>query len=71
MADNAFELHDLMRFNPEHFTDPVPPWWVFGILDKVVIRDLAVVNLERTRALQEINMRAIEGTLAILKKAKF
>ena len=40
-------LNELLRFYPGPAVDPVPPW-LFQILDRVVLRDLAVISLERT-----------------------
>lgn len=71
MIDRPLELNRRLRFDPGDFTDPVPPFWVLEVLDRSVIRDLAVINLERTRALSDLNNRAIEQTIAVLKKAKF
>jgi hypothetical protein len=63
-------LSELLRFRPHPAWDPVPPW-LFQALDRVVLRDLAVISLERTRATAEINNRAIEQAIGVLKKAKF
>ena len=63
-------LNELLRFRPHPAWDPVPPW-LFQALDRVVLRDLAVISLERTRAAAEINNRAIDQAIAVLKKAKF
>ena len=63
-------INELLRFRPHPAWDPVPPW-LFQALDRVVLRDLAVISLERSRATAELNNRAIEQAIGVLKKAKF
>jgi hypothetical protein len=63
-------LNELLRFYPGPHVDPVPPW-LFQILDRVVLRDLAVISLEHRRAAAELDNRAIDQAIAVLKKAKF
>jgi hypothetical protein len=70
MANEKLQLNELLRFNPEWFSDPVPPW-IFDALDKAVLRDLALVSLERSKSIQEINIKAIDSAVAVLRKAKF
>lgn len=67
---NALQLNDLLRFDPDWVKDPVPPW-LFPVLDRAILRDLAVISLEHTRAASELNNRAIEQAIGVLKKAKF
>ena len=67
---NATQLNELLRFNPDWVKDPVPDW-IIHVLDKAVLRDLAVISLEHSRAVQEINTRAIDQAISVLKKAKF
>jgi hypothetical protein len=62
-------LNELLRFYPGPAVDPVPPW-LFQILDRVVLRDLAVISLERRRAAADLDNRAIDQAIAVLKKAK-
>jgi hypothetical protein len=62
-------LNELLRFYPGPAVDPVPPW-LFQFLDRAVLRDLAVISLERTRAMADLNNRAVEQAIAVLKKAK-
>jgi hypothetical protein len=63
------QLNDLLRFDPDWFTDPVPPW-VLQVLDKAVLRDLAVISLEHRRAAADLNNRALDQAISVLKKAK-
>jgi len=65
----ATGINDLLKFNPEHFTDPVPPW-LFEVLDKTILRDLALVSLEHNKSLQELNIKRIDSAIAIIRKAK-
>ena len=62
-------LNELLRFYPHPAWDPVPPW-LFQALDRAILRDLAVISLEHTRATAELNNKAIEGAIAVLKRAK-
>lgn len=66
----ALQINELLRFNPDWVKDPVPPWFI-EILDKAILRDLAVISLEHSRAVQELNIKAIDGAISTLRKAKF
>jgi hypothetical protein len=66
---NELKLHDLLKFHPEWVKDPVPPW-VFDILDKATLRELAVVSLQNTLEVQRLNMAATEKAIGIIQKAK-
>lgn len=63
-------INELLRFLPHPVWDPVPPW-LFPILDRAILRDLAVISLEHSRAASDLNNRAIEQAIGVLKKAKF
>ena len=65
-----FRVADMLKFHPEWVKDDVPPW-LFEILDRSVLRDLALVSLERAKAVHEANLKAIDNATAILRKAKF
>jgi hypothetical protein len=65
-----FRVADLLKFHPEWVKDEVPPW-LFEIMDKTVLRDLALVSLERSKAVHEANIKAIDTATAIIRKAKF
>ena len=67
---NEFQIHDFLKFNPEWYKDEVPPWLLVAF-DKNVLRDLALVSLERTKAINEINNKAIDKSIDIVKRAKF
>ncbi len=67
---DEMRINELLRWIPEEVADPVPPWLI-NILDRNILRDLAVVSLERTRAVHEANLKAVTNALAIVKKAKF
>jgi hypothetical protein len=66
---NQEKIYELLKFNPGEFTDPVPDWWL-RVLDKNILRELVLVSLERTKAIQEINLRTIESAANIIRKAK-
>ena len=63
-------MNELLRFFPHPAWDPVPPW-LYPALDRVVLRDLAVISLEHNRAVSDLRNRAIEQAIGVLKKAKF
>jgi len=65
-----FRIADMLKFHPEWVKDDVPPW-LFEILDRTVLRDLALVSLERSKAVHEANVKAIDAAAAIIRKAKF
>lgn len=67
---NGSQINELLRFDPDWFTDPVPPW-ILQVLDRAVLRDLAVIGLEHRRAAADLNNRALDQAIAVLKKAKF
>lgn len=66
---NKLQINELLRFNPDWVKDPVPPW-LFEILDKNILRDLAVISLEHTKAVQELNIKSIDRAIASIQKAK-
>jgi hypothetical protein len=69
MADQAAErFSELLHFNPKWWVDPVP-WWFVNQLDKNVLRDLAVIQLEVQREVLAIQSKALERTLAVIAKA--
>ena len=67
---SGFQINDLLKFNPDWVKDEVPPWLLVA-LDKTVLRDLALVSLERSRATAQLDLKAIESAMAIIQKAKF
>jgi len=67
---NGSQLNELLKMKIDWVKDEVPPW-VFTLVDKTVLRDLAVVSLERSRAIAELDLRAMDSAIAIIKKAKF
>lgn len=67
---DRLQIHELLRFNPREYTDPVPPW-ILDVLDRTILRDLAVISLEHTKAVHELNVKTIDKAIASLQKAKF
>ena len=49
--------------------DPIPPW-VLNILDRTVLRDLAIAHIETQQAVLQVQMKALERSMAILKQAR-
>jgi hypothetical protein len=67
---NGIRLNDVLRFDPGWAKDPVPPW-LFEAFDKAVLKQLALVSLESTLEIQQINIRSTERAIEIINKAKF
>ncbi len=67
--NDRLQIHELLRFDPGWAKDPVPPW-VFEILDRNILRELAVISLEHTKAVQELNIKSIDKAIASLQKVK-
>ena len=63
------QLNDLLKLKIDWVKDEVPPW-LLTALDKGILRDLALVSLERSRASLELDMRALDKAMDIIRKAK-
>ena len=62
-------LSERLIFRQRWWWDPVPDWIIAG-LDKVVLRDLAVVQLQTQRAMLEAQMKATDQVIGILGKMR-
>jgi hypothetical protein len=63
-------LPEILRLNPRFWVyDPIPPW-LLPILEKAVLRDLAISQLEAQREALQLQARALEKTLGIIKNAR-
>lgn len=68
MADqSADKFSELLHFHPKWWVDPVP-WWFVNQLDKNVLRDLAVIQLEVQREVLAVQSKGLERTLAVISK---
>jgi hypothetical protein len=67
---NVSQLSDILKMKIDWVKDEVPPWLLTAV-DKTVLRDLALISLERSRAVAELDAKAIDGAMAVIKKAKF
>jgi hypothetical protein len=67
---NGSQLNELLKMRIDWVKDEVPPW-LFTLVDKSVLRDLAIVSLERSRAVAELDLRAMDSAISIIKAAKF
>jgi hypothetical protein len=65
----AAQLSEAFQFNPKWWWDPVPPW-LLEQLTAPVIREIGVIHLEAQLAALEIQSKALEKALAVLRKAK-
>lgn len=61
-----FELHELLRLHPKLWWDPVP-WWYLEHIDKGILRDIAVVQIETQRAVLDAQMKGLDRTLSALR----
>jgi hypothetical protein len=66
MAPNLPEALQLPYRIPIYW-DPVPPW-VLQVLDKGILQELAIVQIETQRAALELQMKSIDRTLKILQR---
>ena len=65
-----FTLAQSLQLPPRFWVyDPIPPW-VLQVLDRAVLKELAVAHLETQQAALQVQQKAIERSLAILKGAK-
>lgn len=56
-----------MPFKIPIYWDPVPPW-ILHVLDKNILRELAIIQIEAQRSALEIQMKSIERTLSVLQR---
>ncbi|HEX9927632.1 MAG TPA: hypothetical protein VGB02_03700 [Pyrinomonadaceae bacterium] len=63
------QITELLKWDPDWVADPVPPWLLIG-LDKAILRELALISLERQKAIQEVNIRTIDRATEVIKRAK-
>ena len=69
MSTPMEQLPDLLRFHPKWWFDPVP-WWFASHLDKAVLGQLAVVQLELQKQILGLQSKAIEQSIAIVRGVK-
>jgi hypothetical protein len=65
-----FALADSLRL-PDRFWayDPIPPW-ILNVLDRSVLKELAIAHVEAQQAALQVQQKALDRSLAILKGAK-
>ncbi|NGZ11123.1 MAG: hypothetical protein CV088_17360 [Nitrospira sp. LK70] len=66
---NGVHLHEALAFNPDWVKDPVPPW-IRNFLDKTVLRELAIVQLEYQKNLLDLQSKTTERALGVLRQSK-
>jgi len=62
-------LHPMLRFPWWRHGDPVPDF-IFQHLDKAILKDLAVAQLEAQREILQSESKLAERSIAILKQMK-
>lgn len=64
------QLAEALQFDPWwRHGDPVPPW-VFQILDRVAIQELAIINAQMTRSVLEAQLKAAEAVIKVVSKTR-
>ena len=69
MAKLPEGLAEQFQFHPRPWWDPVPWWWLREV-DKGVLNQLAIVQLEQQKVILEAQMTALDQSLEIVKRAK-
>jgi hypothetical protein len=63
------DISEVLQFHPRIWWDPVP-WWFINYLDKPVLTQIAMVQLELQREMLQVQMKSVEKTLAAISKAR-
>ena len=63
------DLHEMLRFDPGWVFDPVPPW-VFEVLDKGVLRELAVVSIDLRQKVLHSELEALDKARDLIQKSR-
>ncbi|HKN87963.1 MAG TPA: hypothetical protein VJV04_13965 [Nitrospiraceae bacterium] len=66
---NGPQLQDVLRFDPDWVKDPVPPW-IRNFLDKAVLKELAIIQLEYQKSLLEMQAKVTERALGAIRQHK-
>lgn len=67
MPRETAQINDLLKWGPEMpHVDPVPPWLLVS-LDRAILRELALISLERQRDIQQINLNTINKAINTIR----
>jgi len=69
MAQDDLVLSESLMWNPKWHWDPVP-WWFIDRLDRPVLKNIALIQLELQRDILARQVKAIEQTMAAIGKAR-
>ena len=69
MAQEDIRISESLQWNPKWHWDPVP-WWFVERLDRAVLKNIAVIQLELQRDMLNLQAASIEQTLKIISKAR-
>lgn len=69
MAQENLKLADQLQWNPKWHWDPVP-WWFVDRLDRPVLKEIAITQLQLQRDILNLQAQSIDRTLEILNKAR-
>jgi hypothetical protein len=69
MAQDDLTLTETLQWNPKWHWDPVP-WWFIDRLDRPVLKNIAVIQLELQRDILARQVEAIEQVMNTIGKAR-
>lgn len=58
-----------LDFHHRWIYDPIPDW-ILGIADRVVLKEIAAIQLDLQRTVLEAQIRSIDATKAAINKMK-
>ena len=68
-AEATQPLAEQLVFRHRWWWDPVPDWIISG-LDKGILRELAVVQLQTQRVMLEAQLKATDQVIGIISKTR-
>jgi len=69
MAREDLDISERLQWNPKWHWDPVP-WWFVEHLDRAVLKDIAVNQLELQRDILQLQVKSISQTIDLMSKAR-
>lgn len=64
-----FAFPEVLHFRPKWWWDPVPDW-LLTHLDKTLVRELAIAQIEFQKTVLDAQLKAVDRTLGVLSKMK-
>jgi hypothetical protein len=69
MSTTPTALHPALDFHHRWIYDPIPDW-ILGIADRVVLKEIAAIQLDLQRTVLEAQIKSIESVKAAIAKSK-